>query len=175
MAPLAYLRIFGFVLLIAASFTALAEEAEEAPGSDYMPAIRQELARLEVKAVCDDALGTCRFNNTIEPEGPTFEILIRYSQKTDTIYICIENYLHFADGKEPSVELARKLLELNREMVTAKFEWDRASGYIRLSTTVNTDSNFDRRAFRSQIKGIIAAAKRLWPVVSDRKDSSKQN
>jgi hypothetical protein len=48
-------------------------------------------------------------------------------------------------------------------MVTAKFEWDRASRSIRLSATINTDSNFDRRAFRSQLKGLRALAEQLLP------------
>jgi len=152
-------------LFITVPFFARAEDNKAPDKSDYMPVIRQELARLELQAFCDDAERFCRYKKSIGKDGPNFEIVVRYSQKTDTVYIYIESFLDL-DGEEPSKDLALKLLEINREMVTAKFEWDRTAGSIRLSVTINTDSNFDRRAFRSQLKGIWTAAQRVWPIVS---------
>lgn len=130
---------------------------------DYMPAIRQELARLNVEANCDDATGTCFFTRQIGDGGRTFDVGIRYCRVTDTVYVYIERFLVLPSPAGPSAELARRLLELNRRMVTAKLEWDRPTNSIRLSVVINTDSNFDRRAFRSQLLGLWANAERLWP------------
>jgi hypothetical protein len=63
----------------------------------------------------------------------------------------------------PSKAFALKLLSLNSEMVTAKFEWNQTENAVRLSTTLNTDSNLDRRAFRSQIMGLLEVAEKLLP------------
>ena len=70
------------------------------------------------------------------------------------------------DAQSPPEPLALRLLELNREMVAAKFEWDRTRSTIRLSVVLNTDSNFDRRAFRSLIEGLKGLAQNLWPELS---------
>jgi hypothetical protein len=153
-------------LAIAASFHSNAASADEPSGPpDYMPAIRQELARLDAKTSCDDASATCVFTRR-SGGGPSFEIALRYSEKTRTVYIFIERYLVLNDSDGPSLELARRLLELNRRLVTAKFEWDRTGGTVRLSVVLNTDSNFDRRALRSQIEGLWTTATELWPELS---------
>ncbi len=146
-------------------FVTLAVADEPADEPEYMPVIRQELARLDIQALCDDSLQSCRYSQTITDAAREFEIIIRYSKATDTVYICIENFIPLED-QAPSEELARRLLELNREMVSAKFEWDKSQSRIRLSTTINTDSNFDRRAFRSQLIGIWSIARRVWPKLS---------
>lgn len=130
---------------------------------DYMPAIRQELARLNVSASCDEATGTCFFTRSVGAAERSFDFAIRYCRTTETVYVYIERFLDLASPEGPSLELARRLLELNRRMVTAKLEWDRPTNSIRLSVVINTDSNFDRRAFRSQLKGLFANAERLWP------------
>jgi hypothetical protein len=79
------------------------------------------------------------------------------------VYLSIERFIVLGEAQSPSLPLALRLLELNREMVTAKFEWDRPTSAIRLSVVLNTDSNFDRRAFRSLIVGLSGLAKKLWP------------
>jgi hypothetical protein len=141
-----------------------APDKDERP--DYMPAIRQELARLNIEANCDDTTGTCSFTKKIGEDGRVFDIGLRYCRTTDTIYTYIERYLELTDPNGPSHALALRLLELNRRMVTAKLEWDRPTNSIRLSVVTNTDSNFDRRAFRSQLTGLMANAARLWSELS---------
>jgi len=153
------------VLLIAA--TLLPAGAVSGPDGggdpDYMPAIRQELARLNVSANCDETTGTCFFTRSVGAAERPFDFAIRYCRTTETVYVYIERFLELASPDGPSLELARRLLELNRRMVTAKLEWDRPTNSIRLSVVINTDSNFDRRAFRSQLKGLFANAERLLP------------
>lgn len=156
--------IGAIVLLVAALAPRLSDAGPDEPAAaDYMPAIRQELARLDVTANCDDATGTCFFTRKLGADGRTFEFGIRYCRTTETVYVYIDRFLELESPDGPSAELARRLLELNRRMVTAKLEWDRPTNSIRLSVVINTDSNFDRRAFRSQLKGLIANAERLWP------------
>ncbi len=138
-----------------------------------MPAIRQELARLDIEVRCDDATATCACTKTLGDKTRTYTVVVRYSRNTDTIYIYIDKFIGLTDAG-PSADLARRLLELNREMVTAKFEWDRASTSIRLSATINTDSNFDRRAFRSQLQGLWSIAEKLWPSLNALGEDSRQ-
>jgi hypothetical protein len=132
---------------------------------------------------CDDATTTCWFNKSLdEQKGPIVKIVVHYSPKTNTVYLYIDHFIPLEGGEGPPLMLARKLLELNRDLVTAKFEWDKLSDSVRLSATVNTDSNFDRRAFRSQLTGLVAVAAKLWPVLtayaadkSEPDDGTKQN
>ncbi len=149
------------VFLTASTVHGVEKEADPKP--NYMPAIRQELARLDLDARCDDGTSSCVFKDSLSKDGPKLDLVLKYSRRTDAIYIYFNSFLILKKETGPSLELAHRLLELNREMVTAKFEWDRSSNTVRLSVVVNTDSNFDRKAFRSQIMGIRAIAKKLWP------------
>ena len=133
--------------------------------SDYMPAIRQELARLDIPVSCDEATSSCIYKKSLGDKGPSFDIVLHYSRQTDTIYMYIDKFIVPKDGAL-SCELSHRLLELNREMVTAKFEWDKGSGSVRLSAVINTDSNLDRRALRSQLVGLWSVAKKVWPTLS---------
>jgi len=151
----------ALVATVSCPSIALPETEDDAP--DYLPAIRQELARLDIDANCDEATGTCFFTRKLGADGRAFDFGIRYCRTTETVYVYIERFLDLPSAEGPSIELARRLLELNRRMVTAKLEWDRPTNAIRLSVVLNTDSNFDRRAFRSQLKGLFANAERLWP------------
>lgn len=148
------------VLLVPVGVTAGPSEANPA---GYMAAIRQELARLDLTARCDDATATCVFQETLGEPETALDLVLQFSQKTDTVYLVYKRYLSMGEKDDPCLPLALRLLELNREMVTAKFEWDRSAHTIRLSAALNTDSNFDRRAFRSLVIGLRTLAKRLYP------------
>ena len=52
------------------------------------------------------------------------------------------------------------MLELNGSMLAPKFEWNPRDGEVRLTTLLHTDSNFDRRAFRSLLRSIVRTASR---------------
>ena len=141
-----------------------AEVPHVPPG--YLQAIQQELARLDMPAQCDVATNTCRYQTNVEIANRPQELTIRYSPQTDTVYICFEQFLRMENNVAPPASLAVRLLGLNREMVAAKFEWDEETKAIRLSATLNTDANFDRRAFRSQIKGLLQIAKAVGPTLT---------
>ena len=58
------------------------------------------------------------------------------------------------------VDQVRRLMELNWSLLVAKLEWNAADGEVRLSMIQNTDSNFDRRAFRGLVRRIESLADR---------------
>lgn len=153
------------VVLVVAIAPLAARAGDDA--GDYMPVVRQELARLGLEARCDEKLSACFFEHSLDDGAKPVEVTVHSSESTSTIYIFIERFLVLEGSVGPSLELARKLLELNRQMVTAKLEWDRTSGTIRISTVLNTDSNFDRKAFRSQLKGLMSNAEALRPILSE--------
>ena len=149
-------------MILSASLTVAARDIFD-PG--YMIAIRQEIARLNIDAVCDDRAGTCVFATTLGEEGPTLDVTIRLSFATHTVYIYIERFIEIDTPKGPGLELARLLLAYNRQMVTSKLEWDESTATIRISVVLNTDSNFDRKAFRSQLLGMLSNARRIRPAI----------
>ncbi|MDJ0765715.1 MAG: hypothetical protein QNJ97_22215 [Myxococcota bacterium] len=162
--------VFCSLALIPLSAVADADDRPPKETADYFFAVRQELARLDVACQCDDAGRTCHCPRTLgnggDGGGRPLELTVQTSRSTRTVYLCINRFIVLQHGDGPSVELARKLLALNREMVTAKFEWDPGTQAIRLSATINTDSNFDRRAFRSQLQGLWRLAERLQPILA---------
>ncbi len=147
---------------LAMSSQALAQDTQP---PDYLQAMQQELARLSLQANCDTSISTCVFTNTSRDGSSSLDVTVRYSGATQTVYIYIGRFLSLEDSAGPSLELSRKLLELNRQMVTSKLEWDRTTNTIRMSVVLNTDSNFDRKAFRSQIKGLLSNARKILPTL----------
>ncbi len=160
MASLAHRALL--LAILAAPLTVAAGDMSD-PG--YMTAIRQEIARLNIDAVCDDRAGTCVFPTTLGEQGPTLDVTIRSSFATHTVYIYIERFIEIDTPKGPGLELARLLLAYNRHMVTSKLEWDESTATIRISVVLNTDSNFDRKAFRSQLLGVLSNARRIRPAL----------
>lgn len=166
----AWIILFITVALHSISSKAVADGE---PDTNYFRVIRQELARLEIDARCNETTASCAFTRTVANSERRLDLFIKYSVKTDTVYIYIDNFVQLVSRDGPSTDLARRLLELNREMVTAKFEWDRGTNTVRLSVTLNTDSNLDRRAFRSQLLGLISLAKKIWPELSEVETKAK--
>lgn len=154
----------AFSLISAAPRVSGAEEklVRASDKAEYFDAVEQELARLALPARCDRVSLTCSYPQKLTT-GEMREIHVKLSPKTDTIYIYIDDYLTLQDPTHLTLELAQLLLAYNRELVTAKFEWDKMTASVRLSTTINTDSNLDRKSLRSQLKGLWSVADRLWP------------
>jgi len=136
---------------------------EPKPVPRYLDAVRQELARLGVDAACEPDAGVCSFRRRLTGLGVELDATVACSDKTNTVYVAIPRFLPLDGSEGPPAALARRLLELNRRLVTAKLEWDAMAGSIRLTTVLSTDSNFDRKAFRSQVLALFAAAERILP------------
>lgn len=142
---------------------ARAQDQPVEPATSYLTAIKQELARLDLEARCDPLAETCVFQRALVKGDAPHEVVVRYSRRTSTVYVYIDRLVEIDDPEGPGLPLARRLLDLNRSLVTGKLEWDRLTRSIRLSVVVNTDSNFDRKAFRSQIIGLWTSAARILP------------
>lgn len=138
--------------------TARAAGVQNQEGS-YLAVIRQELARLQLLAQCDDARSECALRMSC-PRSPEhqFNVTVRCSPQTATVHMFIEDVIPVDELDGPSQGQARGLLELNAQLVTAKLEWQPHKTGVRLSTFVGTDSNFDRAAFRAQLLALVEAA-----------------
>lgn len=138
-------------------------EAESSPQIDYLYAIQQELTRLGLTPTCNTASDGCTTPVEQGPSVPDIDLTTRYSKDTDTVYIGFDSFVVLKTEIAPSVAL--QLLRLNHEMVSAKFSWNSDTLAIQLSASINTDTNFDRRAFRSQITGLLEIAKKIRPTL----------
>jgi hypothetical protein len=117
-----------------------------------------------VTCTADDAdRASCSFHQTGAETERELDIRLAYSDVTDTIYIYANQFLSAPSEGEHSDALLRRLMELNWTMLLGKFEWDPTDGEVRLAMVLNTDSNFDRRAFRSAVRALGALADRYYP------------
>lgn len=135
----------------------------------YFTQMQAELQAMGLSPQCAAAspqAGTC----TVRASSPTpagapastrrFVLSLHYDDNTDTIYVYADHYATLRADAPNVAQVTRRLLELNWEMLVGKFEWSPASGEVRLSAVLNTDSNFDRRAFRGVVRAVLRLADR---------------
>jgi hypothetical protein len=132
----------------------------------YLSAMREELSAMGIADAACEATDAQRAHCRLTQEGSTtnraYEVHLAYSDVTDTIYAYVDRYLvATGDGAHTDVVM-RRLMELNWTMLLGKFEWDPTDGEVRLAMVLNTDSNFDRRAFRSTVRALTALADRHY-------------
>jgi hypothetical protein len=84
-----------------------------------------------------------------------FQLALEYSDTTDTVYLYLDHYAQFPADSANAPVLFRRMAEMNWEMLVGKFEWSPTSGELRLGAVLNTDSNFDRRAFRGMVRALL--------------------
>jgi hypothetical protein len=142
-------------------------EVGEVPAGQprYLAAMRTELDALGLEGACaadDPQRAHCDVRLQGETSHRTFNVRMVYSDATDTVYFYIDNYLLAPADAPTTNELLRHLMELNWRMLTGKFEWDASNGDVRIAMTMNTDSNFDRRSFRSIVRSLQEQADRLY-------------
>lgn len=174
--------LFTLALLLPLSAMAQEPAAQPRPGTEdapargtetapagqprYLEAMRSELTAMDVRgAECEaaDALrAQCRFTTRGITTEREFTVHAVYSDRTDTIYLYIERYLVVPADGETTNAVLRRMMELNWDILLGKLEWDSTDGEVRLGMVVNTDSNFDRRAFRSAVRGIGQLADRYY-------------
>jgi hypothetical protein len=154
--------VFAVVAAVAAS--ASAEEAPAAAASPrYALAIQSELSAIGVNARCEpEAKGRYHCAWPLRVGSPATDLMLHavYSQESDGIYFYIERFLVLAPEAAQTNATLKRLMELNWEMLVGKFEWNPHSGEVRVSAVLATDSNFDRRAFRSIVRALDAIALR---------------
>ena len=153
-------RLAACVLGLAA-FTAAAGAHAAAPR--YAASMEQELQQLEIAVRCS-AEGATRHHCTYKRPAPSGDAELTmhavYSDESDTIYFYVERYLMLPSDHPQAAAVLRRLMELNWDLLVGKFEWNPRSGEVRLGALLHTDSNFDRRAFRSIVRSLDAVAVR---------------
>lgn len=176
MSRTALFTVVGLSILAALPFGVSAQDAVPAPNAPvdtvaegqprYLAAMDHELSAMRVRgARCeasDEQRARCSFSARGITTGRDFEIRAVYSDRTDTIYLYVERYLMAPADGQTTGALLRRLMELNWTLLLGKFEWDPTAGEVRLAMVLNTDSNFDRRAFRSAVRGIGQLADRYF-------------
>jgi hypothetical protein len=131
----------------------------------YLPVLEQELTKLGMPYHCK-ARGTtrarCHWEHRIEAANQTFPVRLVYSDVTDTVYMYVDGFFEAPPDAPHTPKLLRRVMELNWTMLAGKLEWNPADGAIRLSMLMHTDSNFDRRAFRSLVQTLLDEAGKRW-------------
>jgi hypothetical protein len=98
--------------------------------------------------------------------GRRFELVVEYSDVTDTVYVYLTRYATLRVDQPNATTAFRRVAEMNWEMLVGKFEWSAPSGELRLGAVMQTDSNFDRRAFRGVVRSVLRLGDRYADEVS---------
>jgi hypothetical protein len=132
----------------------------------YLGAMRTELEHMGIEgfncAAVDAQRATCELTQRGSASERDYRVRATYSDRTDTVYLHVERYLSAPIDGPGTTALLRRLMELNWQMLLGKFEWDPTDGEVRLAIVLNTDSNFDRRAFRASVRALVQLADRYW-------------
>jgi hypothetical protein len=157
------MNVLPFVLVgLFALLTSTASAQQETPPSPrYLAAMQSEFSSLGIDASCSVSSASraqCEYSYRGQRSQRDFPMHIVYSDETDSVYIYVDRYL-LAPPEAPGTDaLLRRLMVYNWQMLAGKFEWDETDGEVRLSVVFHTDSNFDRRAFRSLIRAMALQA-----------------
>jgi hypothetical protein len=159
----------ALVLGAALSAQAAPMAAQVVPPARYAAAIEAELRQMRVAAECASESATRHRCRALRPAAGATDAWLHvvYSDESDTIYFYFERYLLLPSDHARAATVLRRLMELNWDLLIGKFEWNPRSGEVRLSATLNTDSNFDRRAFRSIIAALDTLAARYAAELRD--------
>ncbi len=171
MARLHSLRIIALGAALLASLltahTAVAQvppTAASAASPRYLQAMERELRALDLDPLCTaESAAHARCEVRVGAAGAELALQLVYSDETDTIYAYVPALLVALPDAASTPALLRRLAELNWELLLGKLEWNATSGEVRLSMVLTTDSNFDRRAFRSMVRNLARLADRLGP------------
>jgi hypothetical protein len=145
-----------------------AAQAVRAPR--YAAAMEAELRQMGIAAECasESALRhRCRASRPAAAGSAGASLHLVYSDESDTIYFYFERYLLLPSDHARAATVLRRLMELNWDLLVGKFEWNPRTGEVRLGATLSTDSNFDRRAFRSVIAALDTLAARYASELRD--------
>lgn len=157
------LALLTLIALAAVAPSALAQDdAPAEPRPRYMEAIERELTATSRNFTCSvrtASTAECSIRRRLNDGAEEVAKLV-YSDETDTVYAYIPRIASVAAGDATLGLVLRRLMELNHSMLGTKFEWNSDSGEVRLSMVMHTDSNFDRRAFRSMLRTVSSVADR---------------
>lgn len=149
-------RRVALVLVVLGAASSRGTAAPEA-APRYGAAMADELGAMGLDPTCAVLSPTrmrCDYRARSSTTERAFDAHAVYSDETDTIYFCVERYLVAPPHADSTSVLLRRLMELNWSTLVGKFEWNPRDGEVRLSAVLSTDSNFDRRAFRSTVLAV---------------------
>jgi Putative bacterial sensory transduction regulator len=165
MQGLVALRWSVSLLFVVAASRAGAQPKVASEPPRYAQAMEQELAALGTNAHCErDASGRhhCSWAGRSGKAGNDVAVHAVYSEPSATIYFYVERFLSLPPEAPATNATLRRLMELNWELLVGKFEWNPRTGEVRLSAVLDTDSNFDRRAFRSIVRALDTVTTRYY-------------
>lgn len=165
------LTLAALLAWLLAPLTAFGQTAppRASPGPDaprYLAAMELELRALELDPLCraeSPVRGRCELRVRAPGSLEELELHVVYSDDTDTVYAYVPALAQAAPDARTTPALLRRLAELNWELLLGKLEWNATTGEVRLSMVLSTDSNFDRAAFRSMVRGLSRLAGQLGP------------
>jgi hypothetical protein len=163
-----------FVLISALCLASPASVAQSQPR--YLGPMQSELQAMGLRPQCTSATpqagsGTVRAGAAPDARSAArsarqFVLVLQYNDNTDTIYVYTDHYARLPADRPAAPQAFRRLLEMNWETLVAHFEWSSETGDIRLAAVINTDSNFDRRAFRGVVRSVLRLADRYADEIS---------
>jgi hypothetical protein len=157
--------------VVATSLALKASTASAQAQPRYLAQMQAELQAMALAPQCaptSATVGACTIRaqavgadgRTPNPNGRRFVVSMTYDDGSDTIYLYIERYATLRADAANASQVMRRLLELNWEMLASRVEWSPSTGEVRMSSLMHTDSNFDRRAFRSVLRSLLRSAER---------------
>ncbi len=143
----------------------------------YFNQMRAELQAMGLAAQCaavSAQVGACRVVASAQtaPGAPAaatarrYALVLEYNDQTDTVYAYLDRYATLRAEAPNAGAVFRRIAEMNWEMLVGKFEWSPRTGEVRLGAVMNTDSNFDRRAFRGVVRALLRLGDRYAEEVS---------
>lgn len=145
----------------------------------YFNQMRAELQAMGLTAQCaavSAQVGACRVVASAQPApgapatatatARRYALVLEYSDQTDTVYAYLDHYATLRGDASNASAAFRRLAEMNWEMLVGKFEWSTRTGEVRLGAVLNTDSNFDRRAFRGVVRAVLRLGDRYAEEIS---------
>ena len=158
------LKSASLLLLLCWAAPARAQDTgvAEAPAAGvprYLPAMREVLEQMQLAPMCETlsaARARCSVRHVDDEAQREIVLTLVYSDVTDTLYLFIPRLVQSTPEGTATPALLRRLMELNFQLLGPKFEWDPATGEVRLSAVLHTDSNLDRRALRSMVHTLLS-------------------
>jgi hypothetical protein len=134
------------------------------PAPRYAAAVEAELRGLGADPLChveNAALARCEWSAAGPRTATPLELRAIVCDTTDTVHVYAADVGRAVADAPSTPAVLRLLMELNHELLLVKLEWSAATGEIRVSATLQTDSNLDRRALRTAVRAVARVAERV--------------
>jgi hypothetical protein len=126
----------------------------------YMNAIQEELDALGLRPQCQTQQGRCTYEIDSTEARTIIPFVVQYDGRANTLLVTTDRYVTAGSDNPRTDRLLQQLMELNWQQLVPMYQWNAADGKVRLAGALNTDSNLDRRAFRSVVQAVNRVAQR---------------